>query len=81
MEAAVLRWRIMIDWLELDLHQTLKCAAGNYFVLERERDGGGERGGKARERVKETERGRERQRERHWGWICLFEGRADVCSY
>lgn len=29
----------MIDWLELDLHQTLKCAAGNYFALERERMG------------------------------------------
>lgn len=37
--ALVLRRRIMIDWLELDLHQTLKCAAGNYFALERERMG------------------------------------------
>lgn len=42
-EVPVLQWRIMIDWLELDLHQTLKCAAGNYFVLERQREGGGGR--------------------------------------
>lgn len=35
----------MIDWLELDLHQTLKCAAGNYFALERERENGDRREG------------------------------------
>lgn len=69
LEAAVLRWRIMIDWLELDLHQTLKCAAGNYFVLER-----------GRERM-----GGKRERERDVGWCvgggcCQSGWRAAVSS-
>lgn len=47
----------MIDWLELDLHRTLQCAAGNYFVLET--------GGSERERQRQRDRwGRERETER-----------------
>lgn len=44
----------MIDWLELDLHQTLNCAAGNYFG-ERARDRGADGGGGGRERQRESE--------------------------
>lgn len=81
-EALVLRRRIMIDWLELDLHRTLQCAAGNYFLLERER--GGRETDRGRERERETERQRERQRGRgrksHWE-MNLPVQRQDWCKF